>query len=617
MTSPLKGPFSKRLVHSWLKQFAAEDQWVPRRLLKFFRYFDVSAVTELLSALYDELVKDANDMSHTIFVPSGTVASSSNAVLYLFRQVNNIPRGQLLPLSDVPSLALQTRRLVILDDYSGSGHSAERLWAETLASVAAAHPSIEFVFACMVAHHQAIEHLKNTTGFKVVAAEVIPSSHLPFTNDSQIFPSEDERSRATDIITKYSEKISPEGGAFGYASTTSLVAFFFNTPDNTLPIFWASTDDWSPLLRYGAKPEEFEQQIKTGRGSPKSSRRRSAASSLPTALNVYQDHEAAIAILQEFQQTEALTVLGTALQTLMPSGRDLADIFGAARNLRQATHEGSPVHTGLFIVPEGRKAELSARCFIFPEKAISVRDMAAIRTIADFADGITTALVATSGGEVVGCIKYDATFQPGFLPKRLESAAGETLSLGALGFVFAGEHRATLLYEGRQLLTHREGTWQISTPNLRPRLSQISRENGIEETAFLATFELAIELSDIGRGAIFMIGDSERVMALCDQPRVRFGLRTLSTAKENWAAIRSLAVQDGATIISAEGQLLDGRRMLRPTVETTASTGGRAGARHSSAAKTSAVTKAVAVVVSSDGPVSIFVRGELVLQERT
>ena len=49
------------------------------------------------------------------------------------------------------------------------------------------------------------------------------------------------------IITKGHPEA--EGYPLGFDQAQSLFCFFYNTPDNTLPIFWCDRNGWKPLFK--------------------------------------------------------------------------------------------------------------------------------------------------------------------------------------------------------------------------------------------------------------------------------------------------------------------------------------------------------------------------------
>jgi DNA integrity scanning protein DisA with diadenylate cyclase activity len=79
-------------------------------------------------------------------------------------------------------------------------------------------------------------------------------------------------------------------------------------------------------------------------------------------------------------------------------------------------------------------------------------------------------------------------------------------------------------------------------------------------------------------------------------------------------AIIGLMSQDGATIISADGAIVQGMTFLRPPVGTAAQEEVGRGSKHSTAAKISSATAALSVAVSVDGRVTLYSGGEVKLK---
>jgi DNA integrity scanning protein DisA with diadenylate cyclase activity len=77
--------------------------------------------------------------------------------------------------------------------------------------------------------------------------------------------------------------------------------------------------------------------------------------------------------------------------------------------------------------------------------------------------------------------------------------------------------------------------------------------------------------------------------------------------------LTNFAKQDGATVIDARGRFRGCMVLLRPSANTKADIGLGKGARHSSAAKTSAEAQCLAIAVSQDGPITVYDCGRRVL----
>jgi hypothetical protein len=539
-------------------------------------------------------------------------------MIYLFRQVNHIPPESFVALEDLAGQDLTVDGVVLLDDFAGTAQSAIRLWHDHIAPLQAEYPACKFLFGCMVAHDAAITALQTQTGLIVEVAEVIPASERAFDHDSVIFSSPAERERAALIIRKYSGDV-PAQGVFGYGNTQSLVGFFFNTPDNTFPLFWMSSDKWRPLLQHGADPMLFASEVVTGRGPtlPASTASTMAMRELEKLEEEPEiDADSAILLLNEFSTTLALKRLQPIVARLNLQTQPLGALLRASQKIRHAVHEQHPVCTAIFIVPESAKTAVLERCYITPASPTSLSDEQLLRQMCELVDGLRGAVVASATGEVLGAILYTGHFASPGLPRRLVHAAGEARNLGALGFVFVGNGRATVLADGERVLTHRQSTWYPLPSRLLETLRRAEQSHDIREGVLRAVYDLALDMSDSGEGAIFMVGDEPNVSKLCDtRPSTILWKPVMFNAVI--PSVRVLARQDGAMIIDARGGVVRGMSMLRPPAEATADVRAGTGARHSSAAKTTAVTNSVAVVVSSDGAISLFAAGKRLLRDMT
>ena len=547
-----------------------------------------------------------------MYVPSGEVASSASLVTYLFRQINRIPAVRFIGLDQLVVFEGSRMDIVILDDFAGSGHSAARLWEDLVSDVAKRNPTCDFIFSCMVAHEEAIEQLKARTGFKIAVVDVIPSNHLPFAHDSKIFPTPEERSAAKSILQKYT----PVTHALGYAETQSLVAFFFNTPDNTLPVFWAEGEKWQPLCRYGTDLASFEEEVVSGRG------RVGGTSSVRTPIiTQFRELDAqeiesdqAIAFLEEFPYP-ALKILDPVIARLKMEAATLRRVISLIRYLRYLLHEQQPVSTSLLIVPIQVREAIAARCFVTPTLSLTINQETSVSALASFVDGVRGGVALTAAGEALGCISYSPNGDEEPVLDRLAPAARESRVAGALAFVFFGSGRVTLIAEGKRVLAHRNSKWFILHPDPIAYLAAIERASFLSQNVLRNAYRFAMRMSDLGHGAIMMIGDDSAVLSLCDATTGEFKWNSVSLTEENWAVVEPLAKQDGALILTSEGLILDGKRMLRPPAAVEAAVPAGTGARHSSAAKMTLVTDAIAVVVSSDGPLTVFRSGQIILSD--
>jgi hypothetical protein len=160
-----------------------------------------------------------------------------------------------------------------------------------------------------------------------------------------------------------------------------------------------------------------------------------------------------------------------------------------------------------------------------------------------------------------------------------------------------------------------------SDPELFAVLDSVVLSGDVQPEVFERTLTLATQLAAEGReghsvGVLFVLGDSERVLAqsrrLVLNPfegHPEFERNLLDPELEE--TIKEFSALDGAFVIRGDGVVLTAGTQLVPTLPHPRLAGGL-GTRHAAAAGITASTQAVALCVSqSTGTVSVFKAGKL------
>lgn len=146
----------------------------------------------------------------------------------------------------------------------------------------------------------------------------------------------------------------------------------------------------------------------------------------------------------------------------------------------------------------------------------------------------------------------------------------------------------------------------------------------VEPQVFEACFNLAIELASLGRegkplGTIFVLGDEEKVLQLSKQ-MIMNPFKGYEEEERNILnpalkeTIREFSSLDGAFVIAKNGTVLTAGRFLGATADSTEVPRGL-GSRHLAAAGITALTKALALVISeSTGSLRLFKDGKTILE---
>lgn len=151
-----------------------------------------------------------------------------------------------------------------------------------------------------------------------------------------------------------------------------------------------------------------------------------------------------------------------------------------------------------------------------------------------------------------------------------------------------------------------------------------SLSQAVRPDVFQTVLNLTVELAEKGRegkpvGTIFVVGDSERVMELSKQMIIN-PFKGYEEEERNILSpglketMREFAGLDGAFVITADGIVLTAGRYLGAAADVAQLPQGL-GSRHIAAAGTTALTKAVAFVISeSSGDVRIFKDGKILME---
>jgi len=144
----------------------------------------------------------------------------------------------------------------------------------------------------------------------------------------------------------------------------------------------------------------------------------------------------------------------------------------------------------------------------------------------------------------------------------------------------------------------------------------------VQPELFQAVLNLAVELADTGRegkplGTAFVVGDHEKVMQLSKQ-MIMNPFKGYDEDERNILhssmkdTVREFATMDGAFVIADDGTILAAGRYLGAAIDESSLPRGL-GSRHISAAGITALTRAVAFVISeSSGDVRIFKDGKII-----
>lgn len=289
-------------VEEWLAQFDNTDEIRLHflHLLSSFMYFGANEVREMLKSLYRDIYKCptilrirkeqnhtrdvaqlqelyGKELEQTRFLGIGNPAESGTHLLYLFRQINSLPKSLFINghqvyrrnSSGTTELSEDSiKRYVFLDDLAGTGSQAKAYSDDLVRTIKAFAPNAKVDYYVLFATVGAIKTIRDETLFDDVRAVfLLEESFKCFSERSRYFRDTENCpniDRSQELCRHYDRKISrliceKEGYPFqnyyelGFRESQLLLSFHHNTPDNAPPIFWFESKPsdpfhWKPIF---------------------------------------------------------------------------------------------------------------------------------------------------------------------------------------------------------------------------------------------------------------------------------------------------------------------------------------------------------------------------------
>ncbi len=284
-------------LNQWLENFATlNEKENAIHLLSNFVYFGNLQVRQMLRALFREkfrypimrrlrrdngMTKDVDlleelfkkKLESTRFLGIGNPSESGCHLLYYFRQENALPKSVFINTHDIfsrtedgrassgdPFFKLNLKsydidHYVFIDDFCGSGSQAVSYSQDLVEQIKDLNPAATVDYLVLIGNGSGLEYVRENSEFDQVSSiyELDESFQCFHATARQYLNPLDgvSVSKAKRMALKYGVLVNPDD-PLGFDNGELLIGFHHNTPDNTLPIIWASQKDfegWSPIFK--------------------------------------------------------------------------------------------------------------------------------------------------------------------------------------------------------------------------------------------------------------------------------------------------------------------------------------------------------------------------------
>jgi hypothetical protein len=198
----------------------------------------------VLKTLHTEIDSNLTKiLLRTLFLYLGKPSESGGYILYYFRHINDLPISCFVPPSDLNSID----NLVFIDDVTLTAGPDGQAYSE-LKKYVTKYKDKKVFLLTLIASKTSISELKKIN-VDVITAIILDERNQCFCEDSDIFhtyPKYIESCKK--FVQHYGNKINSKI-PLGYKNGEYTFGFFYNTPDNTLPIFWGTDNGWCPIFK--------------------------------------------------------------------------------------------------------------------------------------------------------------------------------------------------------------------------------------------------------------------------------------------------------------------------------------------------------------------------------
>lgn len=270
-----KNELSSNDIDYWLNNFNGKvfDPEIEKKLalwmLYNFIYYSQNEISYLCNILCDNLIHKLlieggiknpnkkeieNILSSTFFTPLGNASESGGLILYHFRQSAELNIQKFIYYNKIVEKmnTSDSYNIICMDDCIMSGSSALTFYKKLCNDVDMEKTKCKVYFISLFATKDSLALLREKN-INLVYSILLDSKNQYFSEDSICYSMfNDLLKPSKELASKYGENLfnpSEEGmESLGYKNGQYNIGMYYNTPNNSLPIFWSSRNNWHPIF---------------------------------------------------------------------------------------------------------------------------------------------------------------------------------------------------------------------------------------------------------------------------------------------------------------------------------------------------------------------------------
>jgi hypothetical protein len=257
--------------HDWiLDNFDSTERLKASQLFGMLKYYSQDDVRDMWLQIYRKQLPPEAKTKNVAYFSMGHTGKSGSLNNYYFRQaISALGPGErsfehkqaFREISVRNSEKERPESVIFLDDFIGGGVQAIR----TLRAYFAEYDWLNAVpvyYCVLIGFEHGIQEIKKVFPAQIqqiFVAELLGEKNMAFSPQNPIWKCDEERKQMEEWASQIGSQVltdrqgyDPERDKLGWCDSQALVAFHYNVPNNTLPIFWGegkrNGKAWKPVL---------------------------------------------------------------------------------------------------------------------------------------------------------------------------------------------------------------------------------------------------------------------------------------------------------------------------------------------------------------------------------
>jgi hypothetical protein len=249
----LKWSIAPLKVIQWLENFDDEDRELAFDFLLVVEYINFAELQYRLDEQLKNITDDIGPKGNVVIIPYGKFGKSGTLLTYPLKNTSSfkkLKKRALLTADFINTTIEEGSSLIMLDDFIGSGNTFIKEYSNVIKPWADLKKIKKRYLLTAFIMQEAKLKLLEAYGLEVkIFAEAkykaFDSVNSPFTILKTVENLKELNRKYGGTLNSFPSP--PHCRPLGYKNSEALISFFYGTPNNTLPIIWA-TSPWKSLF---------------------------------------------------------------------------------------------------------------------------------------------------------------------------------------------------------------------------------------------------------------------------------------------------------------------------------------------------------------------------------